>query len=195
MRARLGTNWHVALKDKIKTLRTELGLTQDQVAERSKGLLRRQGVLKLEKGRSQARSANMRKGLAFGFGATTQEIEELIDGGLAPEQLAAAIKGRAEVPAGERLPPEPISPSPSGSDQGSRKLNQLPQWPQLLRYAKILAPSVEEDVWEEVGETHLTLPRRLPTPRTLVKLAEMVIEDRQIAERPPLLASHDSKNV
>lgn len=183
MGTRLGTNWHVDLKDKIVTLRKRLGLTQDQVADRSNGLLRRQGVLKLEKGRHLAGSVKFRRGLALGFGATIEEINALVDGDLPPEDLAEKIKERGTKHGsnGSSETVEVTLPNILGVAPGARKLNQLPQWSRLLKYAKVIAPDIEDDVWDEVGEGHQTFAKP-PKAKLLVTLARYIIEDRELSE-------------
>jgi DNA-binding XRE family transcriptional regulator len=190
MSDRLGTNWHVKLKDKIKTVRSQLDLTQDEVADQSEGQLRRQDVVKLESGKNKASTDRIRKGLAISFGATREEIDELIEKDLAPEELALRIKARGvdHIANGSS---EARSGAPRRVSRPKlpvvRKLNQLPEWPVLLAAAKILASQMEEDVWREVGEGHPTF-REPPTPRLLVLLAQYVLETRpgsQASRRAP----------
>lgn len=74
------------LKDRIKALRKELGLTQEALAER--GGLERVEVSNLESGRNQATSVRILRGLAKAFALSLQDAAEFVDGTLSVEEAA-----------------------------------------------------------------------------------------------------------
>lgn len=94
---------------RLKRLRSELGLTQEEVAQR--GGLDRSSVVKLERGVTQGRSGPMREGLARGFGLTVEDVAKLLDGRLTPK--AAAVLARTPHQAAP-LPPETVMDADPG---------------------------------------------------------------------------------
>lgn len=88
---------------RVRDLRAALGLTQEQVATR--GGLTRTDVNKVENGRNQATSHAVHKGLARGFGLTSDDLDLFFDGSLSVQDAAA----RARPPRAADEPAQPIS--------------------------------------------------------------------------------------
>lgn len=59
---------------RVKELREAFGLTQDQVAERSGGLLQRTYVTRLESGDNAASSVEMQRGLCKAYGISIEDL-------------------------------------------------------------------------------------------------------------------------
>lgn len=65
---------------RVATLRDTLGLTQEQVAGRSEGRLKRTEIVKIEGGGNKATSDKVRAGLAVAFGLTRDLVADYLDG-------------------------------------------------------------------------------------------------------------------
>jgi transcriptional regulator with XRE-family HTH domain len=85
------------LKERLRALRKELDLTQEQLADR--GDLERVEVVNLESGRNQATSIRILKGLARGFRLTLQDAMDLIDGKLSVQEARSRSGQAPEHPA------------------------------------------------------------------------------------------------
>ncbi len=66
------------LKDRVKAMREELGLTQEQLA--AEGRLRRDQICHIERGDNQASSNAVRAGLARAFGLSRDDTDEYLEG-------------------------------------------------------------------------------------------------------------------
>lgn len=77
-----GTFLHVETRERIRALRQMLGMTQQQVADKSDGRLDRLDVVKLENGQNGGSSARVHEGLAAAFGVSTPDLSAYLDGGL-----------------------------------------------------------------------------------------------------------------
>jgi transcriptional regulator with XRE-family HTH domain len=69
-----------AVGQRIRVMRVRLDLSQDAVAERSGGILKREEVSKVESGTNQARADRVRRGLAMAFGVTRDRLAAYLDG-------------------------------------------------------------------------------------------------------------------
>lgn len=79
--------------DRIRAIRKALGLTQEDVAARAG--IRRDAVVKVERGANQAGSAAIRSGLARAFGLTLDDVASVLEGRLDAE--AAVRRARGEL--------------------------------------------------------------------------------------------------
>lgn len=77
----------------VRKLRTELGLSQEALAEKA-GLLREE-VSNVETGRNKASSARIRDGLARGFGLSLEDFKELVEGQLTVSRAKRLIQDEA----------------------------------------------------------------------------------------------------
>lgn len=89
------------LKDRFRTLRKKIGVTQEVFAERSG--LDRVEVSNLESGRNQATSVRMLKGIAAGFGLSLQEAADFIDGALDVDAAFQRIHAPKKMPSAREL--------------------------------------------------------------------------------------------
>ena len=72
----------------VRQVRKGLGMTQDRLAEAS-GLKDRTRIASIEAGRIKARSPEVRRGLAQGFGLSLDQIDALLAGDLSPADAIA----------------------------------------------------------------------------------------------------------
>ena len=79
----------VAIGKRVKAFREALGLTQEEVADRSGGGLDRIRVNKLERGEYQLQVDRARLGLSAAFGLTLDDLYDLMQGDLS---LQAALR-------------------------------------------------------------------------------------------------------
>jgi transcriptional regulator with XRE-family HTH domain len=70
----------VETKELVRALRKQLDLTQEEVAERSGGMLKRHEISKIESGTNQARSDRVRGGLARAFGLSRDHLASYLEG-------------------------------------------------------------------------------------------------------------------
>jgi transcriptional regulator with XRE-family HTH domain len=91
----------VAAGDLIRELRERLGLRQEDVADRSRGLVSRTTVVYVEGGKSQLKSYGCRKGLADGLGLKLSELEALIASKVTVEELFGRVLERRSKPKGK----------------------------------------------------------------------------------------------
>ncbi len=87
----------MSVSELVRDLRKALGLTQDAVANRSGGKLKREYVVKVETGMNQATTDQMRAGFAAAFGVDRDSMAAYLDGEL-------DIAGILTVARGERAP-------------------------------------------------------------------------------------------
>lgn len=80
--------------ERVRSLRTKLDLTQDQVAERSGGQITRLIVLAVEKRRNKLTSRSTFKAMAAGLGLTEAELDDLLANRVGVEDLAARVLAR-----------------------------------------------------------------------------------------------------
>lgn len=93
---------------RLKALRKGLGLTQEEVAERSGGTLDRLAMVRLETGRNQATKLSTREALGRGLGITLEEINALIADTVTVDALVRRVRNRqtrAARAANETVPP------------------------------------------------------------------------------------------
>lgn len=80
------------LKDLVKALRKALEFTQEQLADRSvpeggaRPLLKREEIVKIERGELGSRADRVRRGLAAGFGLSREDTDAFIDGHMSVEE-------------------------------------------------------------------------------------------------------------
>jgi transcriptional regulator with XRE-family HTH domain len=72
--------------ERILALRLALGLTQESVADKSDGSIRRADMPKAEKGQNAAKTDRWRKGLATAFGLTRDDVADYLEGRLSLEE-------------------------------------------------------------------------------------------------------------
>lgn len=77
----------------VRALRTRLGLTQEQLAERAG--IRRQEANKIEVGKNQCSSARIQRGLAKGFGLPLDHLLAYLDARLPLDAAVALIESKA----------------------------------------------------------------------------------------------------
>ncbi len=77
--------------ERIRVLRLKLDLTQEQVAEKSGGILERVEVSKVESGRNQARADRVRRGLATAFGITRDRLAAYLDGDIDEDEAVRPV--------------------------------------------------------------------------------------------------------
>lgn len=80
----------MSTKDRIRALRTALGLTQEQVADR--GGLDRTEVNKLEAGKNQATTDRIRASLAVAFASTRDDIAAYLEDRIGLDEILARIR-------------------------------------------------------------------------------------------------------
>lgn len=77
------------VKHLVRELRRSLEYTQEQVATRSRGILRRVDVNKVESGANAANSARVRTGLAAAFDLSRDDLAEYLDGSISVDEVLA----------------------------------------------------------------------------------------------------------
>lgn len=85
-------------KARIKALREALGLSQQQLADRSGGRIDRPMASKLESGVSKGRSAQVREGLAAAVGVSVDDLNAYLDGKLSLAETVGRGKGAPAAP-------------------------------------------------------------------------------------------------
>ncbi len=88
-----GTSWNVPVSDLVRDLRKALGLTQDAVANRSGGKLKREYVVKVETGVNQATTDQMRAGFAAAFGVDRDSLAAYLDGEFDLDGIVKVARG------------------------------------------------------------------------------------------------------
>lgn len=123
----------VTSAERVEELRKAVGLTQDQVAQRSGGKLSRNDANKVESGRNKATSDRIRSGLAEAFGVSR-------------DQMSAYMEGRIDLPgllaarAGDVAPALPV-------------LRNHPRWPALIAEAKKLRRGLTDADFERIADS------------------------------------------
>jgi transcriptional regulator with XRE-family HTH domain len=112
-RPKMPTNEAQARGERIKSLREQLHLSQDEFAKRS-GLQNRTYVSKFESGTNKATSFEALSALARGFGLTLQEMKDYLSGTFVPvivHEIAApiAVADSARLLATQRNKKETVS--------------------------------------------------------------------------------------
>lgn len=83
---------NMELKDRVKLLRQELGLTQEQLAAltipegETDPVLKREEISKIEQGDLKGQSARQRDGLAAAFGLRLEDARAFFDGRITPAE-------------------------------------------------------------------------------------------------------------
>lgn len=102
--------------ERFRALRKALGLSTAEVAKRTKGLLDRRVVERIETGGYKLSSDRQRRGLSVAYGLTRAEIDALIENQISVESAIAIAKRKTlEVP----------SPDSSAPGAGARSPEEL----------------------------------------------------------------------
>lgn len=98
-------------KEELVILRKALGLTQQEVADRSVGLVSRFVLADVETGGNKLTQRAAHKGIARGLGLADEELDDLLSGKVTGEALAervlardAALRARVDA----RRPKQPV---------------------------------------------------------------------------------------
>ncbi len=91
------------VSDLVRDLRKALGMTQDAVANRSGGKLKREYVVKVETGMNQATTDQMRAGFAAAFGVDRDSMAAYLDGELDLAGILAVARGERTAPPRDRF--------------------------------------------------------------------------------------------
>lgn len=147
--------------DLLRALRQAVGLTQDQVAERTSGKLSRVYVVRLETGHNQAKTDHVRSALASVYGLTRDQIADYLDGALSLEGVLAVRRANER----GRGKPEPAPllrthPRWRALVEEARKMRSLPLeafeliadspfvWGPLDALDATLLADLARDVWD-----------------------------------------------
>lgn len=108
---------HVA--DRVRTLRTRLGLSQPALAKRAG--IDVDNIKKVEVGRNHASTATLQEALARGFGISEHDLRAYLAGSLSVEAVAERAGGGSDV-AG--TPPKPQeAPMPKSPDNSHERID------------------------------------------------------------------------
>jgi transcriptional regulator with XRE-family HTH domain len=125
--------------DLLRALRDAHGLTQEQVADRTKGTeheLSRVYVVRLETNRNQARTERVQAALAFVYGLTREQVARYIGGKVSLDRLLEERRASEAKPAGTVL-----------------ALRSHPRWDQLVAEARAIRPSVPLEAYEKIADS------------------------------------------
>lgn len=101
------TVFHVATKDRVRAIREALGLTQEELAERTLRLERVE-VQKIESGKNKATTDRVRAGLATAFGVTRDTVALYLDEAISFDEMMRRIsEARSPDPEHVTLPDLP----------------------------------------------------------------------------------------
>lgn len=81
-------------KEALVALRKALGLTQQEVADRSVGLVSRFVLADVETGGNKLTQRSAHRGIARGLGLTEEELDELLAEKISAEDLGARVLAR-----------------------------------------------------------------------------------------------------
>lgn len=88
--------------ERFRALRKALGLSTAEVAKRTKGLLDRRVVERIEAGEYKLSSERQRRGLSVAYGLSRGEIDAIIENQLSVDSAIAIAKGKTvEVPSSD----------------------------------------------------------------------------------------------
>jgi transcriptional regulator with XRE-family HTH domain len=102
--------------ERFRALRKALGLSTAEVARRTRGLLDRRVVERIETGGYKLSSERQRKGLSVAYGLSRAEIDALIENELSVDNAIAIAKGKT---------PEVPSPDSRAPGAGARSPEEL----------------------------------------------------------------------
>ena len=159
-------------KDRLRALRQALGLTQQDVADRSGGRLDRVEVNKVENGKVGLASFETRRVLADAFGIVlVDDLSDYVDGKLTIEEVKRIIED-------DRLG------GGTSRRRGSKRLRDRKEWGEALSHAKRMFRALPGDAFDLIGGLVDTLPMRLDA-LLLGEMARSVWEARLREQDPP----------